>query len=541
MTRFSSLRDVMDEEDLLADLLTFDERQDLLFEFDITEEDDVNGTAGSAEREENTAVLYEWTPTRTEFDAATESSGVSPLSRTVVGGGESASTAVSVVESSGVSPLSRTVVGGGEGAPVTVTVKGSVRPPPPQPALGGGYCAPLQSPALVRDAMHSFRTGGSGVGPLSRTVVGGGESASTTVPVVEGSGVSPLSRTVVGGGEGAPVTVTVKGSVRPPPPQPALGGGYCAPLRSPALVRDAMHSRTGGSGVGPLSRTVVGGGESASTTVPVVEGSGVSPLSRTVVGGGGSASMAFRTGGSGVGPPLRAGLLVGDSFARRAGFLPRVGEWEVTVWVPSAQVGKTWAGCVRSGALARKVEEWSEAARRRGLQPAGVAVWLGGNDVYPLGAAPDRLDGAVWRQLKATVTSLARDVAPVTLLGPTPRPRRDAPLLWSRRGADGSPPRAALVGEGEAQWEATAAFKHLDRPVARWLGEPFERDMRIKHVSVGRCVLERRRQGRKVSAYVLSRAALLHYDDDGVHLSPAGYERVVSKAGWPAWLQLAEV
>ncbi|KAF0303903.1 hypothetical protein FJT64_024157 [Amphibalanus amphitrite] len=357
MTRFiCSLRDVMDEEDLLADLLTFDERQDLLFEFDIAEEDDVNGTAGAAGMAENAAVIYEWMPTRTESDAS-----------------------------------------------VTVTVEGNVRLPPPQQALGGGCCALLQSPALVRDAMRSFGTGGSGVGP-----------------------------------------------------------------------------------------------------------------------------------------PLRAGLLVGDSFARRAGFLPRVGEWEVTVWVPSAQVGKTWAGCVRSGALARKVEEWSKAARRRGLQPSEVAVWLEGNDVYPLGATPDRLDGAVWRQFKTTVTSLARDIAPVILLGPTPRPRRDAPLLWARRGAEGSPPRAALVGEGEAQWEATAAFNHLDRPVTRWLGEPLESDMRIKRVSVGRCVLERRRQGRKVSAYVLSRAALLHYDDDGVHLSPAGYARVAAKAGWPAWLQLAE-
>ena len=79
----------MDEEDLLANLLTFDERQDLLFEFDIAEEGGSNGTAEAAER-----------------------SGVSPRSRTVDGGSGGAPVTTSVAGSSGVSPLSRAVVGG---------------------------------------------------------------------------------------------------------------------------------------------------------------------------------------------------------------------------------------------------------------------------------------------------------------------------------------------------------------------------------------------------------------------------------------------
>ena len=127
--------------------------------------------------------------------------------------------------------------------------------------------------------------------PLSRTVVGGCGGAPITVSVAGSSGVSPLSRTVDRGDDGAPVTVFEEDNAGLSPAQLALGNGRCAPLRSPALVRDALRS--------------------------------------------------CRTGGSGVSPPVRAGLLVGDSIAPRAGFQPRVAEWEVTVWVPSQQVGKT--------------------------------------------------------------------------------------------------------------------------------------------------------------------------------------------------------
>ena len=87
-------------------------------------------------------------------------------------------------------------------------------------------------------------------------------------------------------------------------------------------------------------------------------------------------------------------------------------------------------------------------------------------------------------------------------------------LAVEPEGTDSSPPRAALVGEDEVQWEATAAFKHMDRPVVRWLAEPLGRDLRVKHVSVGRSVLERRRYGRVISAFICRRAALLHYADE---------------------------
>ncbi|KAF0302935.1 hypothetical protein FJT64_025054 [Amphibalanus amphitrite] len=112
------------------------------------------------------------------------------------------------------------------------------------------------------------------------------------------------------------------------------------------------------------------------------------------------------------------------------------------------------------------------------------------------------------------------------MIGPTPKPSRDAPGL--RRAEDGG----AVV---EAKWEATAAFRCLDRPVHRWLGG--EDRLRVRHLSVGKWVLERRRESRKVSAYMLSRAALANFDDDGVHLSPAGYEKLAGRTGWLNWLQ----
>ena len=52
-------------------------------------------------------------------------------------------------------------------------------------------------------------------------------------------------------------------------------------------------------------------------------------------------------------------------------------------------------------------------------------------------------------------------------------------------------------------------------------GAPFP----VTHLSVGRCVLERRRRGRNVSAYTLSCAALAHFNVDGVHLSPPDIRR----------------
>ena len=98
-----------------------------------------------------------------------------------------------------------------------------------------------------------------------------------------------------------------------------------------------------------------------------------------------------------------------------------------------------------------------------------------------------------------------------------------------------------MVEPGEVMWEGTATFRDLDRPVARWLRElrGGEADTsRLKHLSVGKCVLERRREGRKESTYVLSRAALRYFDNDGVYLSPDGYERIVAKPDWPSWLRL---
>ena len=223
--------------------------------------------------------------------------------------------------------------------------------------------------------------------------------------------------------------------------------------------------------------------------------------------------------------PRRAGMVIGDSFVRRATFHPQVADWEVTTWVPTASIGKTWDGCLRSGALIQAAKGWAETTRQRGMEPAAVTIWLGGNDIYPLGAPPGPLSSALWTSVRKTTIAISEEVAPVIMVGPTPRPSRDAPLL--RVGEDDS--------TMETKWEATAAFRCLDRPVNRWLSDL--KSDRLRHLSVGKCVLERQRETRKVSAYMLSRAALVNFDRDGIHLSPAGYRKVVAKAGWPGWLQ----
>ena len=244
---------------------------------------------------------------------------------------------------------------------------------------------------------------------------------------------------------------------------------------------------------------------------PRPEGSGMRPLPRADLGL--------------LGPRL-AGLIIGDSFVRRAAFRPQVGDWEIATWVPSSSVGKTWRGCLDSGALMRVAGAWAGETRRRGREPAAVAIWLGGNDVYPLRALPGPLSGALWAAVRDAVATIGEEVAPVTMIGPTPRPSRDAPRL--RHAVEGG-------AVAEAKWESTAAFQYLDRPVHRWLGG--EDRLRVRHLSVGKWVLERRRESRKVSAYMLSRAALANFDDDGVHLSPAGYEKLAGRTGWLNWLQ----
>lgn len=247
----------------------------------------------------------------------------------------------------------------------------------------------------------------------------------------------------------------------------------------------------------------------------------------------------------------RAGLVIGDSLVRRACFRPHVADFEVSKWVPPGHVGKTWAGCVRTDALMRAVREWASTTEHRGLKPTEVAIWMGGNDVYPRWADPGPMRGELWECVQGLVSDIAQNIAPVVWVGPTPRPIRDAPQLWAEREEEEEPAdvvdseRRSLVREerGEVRWEGTAAFECLDRPVVRWLGSLTGELVPVTHLSVGRCVLERRRGGRnshRTTAYTLSRAALANFDRDGVHLSAAGYRNIVAKPGWPSWLKLQE-
>ena len=427
-----------DDDDLLADLLTFDERQSLLFEFQIGEQ------LVATPAEEGPA-----DQTRSDGERSPRP-GVSGVGRG----------AWRVESSGGCSPRPA--------------------PPPSRPVGGGGVCPslqpagapgrPLPSPSAVRsgsprsDGERSPRPGVSGVGRGAWRVESSG-------------GCSPRPA--------------------PPPSRPVGGGGVCPSLQPAGAPGRPLPSPSAGPSRGD-----------------------------------------------------RAGLLIGDSIAGRAGFLRRVGDWEVAVWVPPARVGKTWAGCTRAGTLLWRALEWAASARARGLRPTEVAVWLGGNDVYPRQSPPGPMSARLWTDIRQTLLEVSERVAPVVIIGPTPRPARDAPQLWAERhrrepeeeeeepAPMAEAQRRPLVGPGEVIWEGTIAFQHLDRLVTRWLRERQRGDApRLRCVPVGKFVLERRREGKR-SAYVISRAALAHFSGDGVHLSADGYQRVVAKPDWPEWLRL---
>ena len=203
------------------------------------------------------------------------------------------------------------------------------------------------------------------------------------------------------------------------------------------------------------------------------------------------------------------GLIIGDSVVRHAGFAADAGNWRVTVWVPPANIGKHWAGCLSSGALIDVVRTWANTK----VYPAAVALWLGGNDVYPRNGPPRTMNHELWSSVTAQVGEVAA-IAPVTLVGPTPRPARDG-----------------LAAEcGTIKWESTAAFDP-ERKMVRWARE---RNHSVSVACVGRCLTERRRRGRESDYLITSAAAAEYFQSDGIHLTAAGYRKIASRL--PPWM-----
>ncbi|XP_043228139.1 uncharacterized protein LOC122384617 [Amphibalanus amphitrite] len=205
-----------------------------------------------------------------------------------------------------------------------------------------------------------------------------------------------------------------------------------------------------------------------------------------------------------------AGLIIGDSLVRHARFAADADNWRVTVWVPPADIGEHWAGCLSSGALIEVVRTW---ANTKEVYPAAVALWLGGNDVYPPDGRRRTMSKELWSSVTAQVAEVAA-IAPVTLVGPTPRPSRD---------------RLADDYERD-RWENTAAFG-LERQMVRWARK---RNGNVSVACVGRCLTKRRNHGGESRYFLTDDVATEYFQPDGIHLTAAGYRRIATRL--PPWM-----
>ena len=197
-----------------------------------------------------------------------------------------------------------------------------------------------------------------------------------------------------------------------------------------------------------------------------------------------------------LGARSEAVLVVGDSMVRRARFSAPP-PYYLTV---RARGGLSWT---RDLSWARRqVLAWAAASRAEGRHLGPVLVWVGGNDVYP---GPDGRRGEpVVARLGALLEDLTKEVPEVILVGPTPRPKHDEGLPWNR----------------------TPAFL-LERDLLT-----LRNRNGVQVICVGRRVC-RWRNGKNRGYHV---HASVYFDQDLVHLSGPGYERMSERL--PSWLAM---
>ncbi|KAF0314276.1 hypothetical protein FJT64_015254 [Amphibalanus amphitrite] len=209
----------------------------------------------------------------------------------------------------------------------------------------------------------------------------------------------------------------------------------------------------------------------------------------------GLGDIAEGSGGSPeAGPPGSAVLLIGDSMLSRADFRCDPPRRLSVCAVP----GLTLSRWLRSSAT--EVRAW--VCGKGELTDLQVILWLGGNDVYPRGAAFDPVTVvATLGRLKETIIDTRSLGCAVTILGVTPRPARD----------------------GGRVWESTPAF-WLERALCELC-----RETDSTFVALGRRLC--RREGRKRRFKMDGR----FFSADGIHLSAAGYRRLMDYL--PGWLR----
>ncbi|KAF0296523.1 hypothetical protein FJT64_006082 [Amphibalanus amphitrite] len=124
--------------------------------------------------------------------------------------------------------------------------------------------------------------------------------------------------------------------------------------------------------------------------------------------------------------PVKGIFVIGDSMVRRADLRPASADYRVETWVPR---GKTWHACVP--VLEGRARVWEQQCLNDGVIPWQIVIWLGGNDVYPRTSPPRPLTSGALETIGDSLRAIGtRAMDGVVLLGPVPRPSRDASDCW---------------------------------------------------------------------------------------------------------------
>lgn len=198
-------------------------------------------------------------------------------------------------------------------------------------------------------------------------------------------------------------------------------------------------------------------------------------------------------------------LLFGDSIAGRAAITSQFQDDEV---FDRTQGGETWSSLLCH--VGPDIIAWQTAATSRGLKTGCIIIWLTGNDIYSkvtlLPQFDDERLADIGLTIKAVVSRLRRHAAEILVLGPLPR----------------------LAGEVVgATWESTAAY-HLERTTLK-----AELGSTVRVIPLGRSLT--RKMGRKRNGI---KGCEAWFQDDGVHLTREGYEKVANAGAFPEWLNI---
>lgn len=197
-------------------------------------------------------------------------------------------------------------------------------------------------------------------------------------------------------------------------------------------------------------------------------------------------------------------LLLGCSIARAS----RLSSKGDDMLLNRARGGETWQRLSRT--LPDHLASWRTAADAVGLSLGTVIFWLSGNDGYERGTGRNvflDMRSEEERSLKNTISEVIDRAGTVTssvvVLGTLPRLAHDLMLPW----------------------EHTAAYK-LDRTTKDVKGPS-------TYITLGKTLT--RKKGNK-SRHLIVEECSAWFAQDGIHLSPEGYQKVSRGQNFSHWL-----